>query len=311
MGERKKDTAIGVNPCAEAMLEDGEPCNLQEIFLPNIEGVDEFIEASELMHRWGKRVTAEHYHNSKNNEVVKRNRRIGTGITGCLQSTLFTEKDNLNRAYNAIQKENVSYSKQLGIPESIRTTVIKPSGTLSLLGDCTPGIHPAYSRYYIRRVRFASNDKLIPLLKAAGHHIEPVQKFDGTLDHGTLVVDFYCRTSDTTPCADEGFDTWKQLDTLLYAQKYWADQAVSVTVYYKKEEINEIKAWLALNLKNIKTISFLSYNDHGFKQAPLEKISQEEYSSLSPTVKQIDVDQIGVGGDLQDTECEGGVCPIK
>jgi ribonucleoside-triphosphate reductase (thioredoxin) len=310
MGEKKKDTAIGVNPCAEAMLEDGEPCNLQEIFLSNLDNSKEFMQASKLMHRWGKRVTAEVYHNPKNDEVVKRNRRIGTGITGCLQSPLFNKED-LDRAYEAIQKENVSYSRQLGVPESIRTTVVKPSGTLSLLGDCTPGIHPAYSRYYIRRVRFASNDKLIPLLKAAGHNIEPVQRLDGTLDHGTLVVDFYCEAPELTPCADEGFDTWKQLETLLFAQKHWADQSVSVTVYYKKDEINQIKAWLALNLKNLKTISFLCFNDHGFKQAPLEKLSADEYTENVKKLKQIDVDSIGTGADLQDTECDGGVCPIK
>lgn len=309
IGEKKKDTAEGPNPCAEAMLENGEPCNLQEIFLPNLNDSKEFFEAAKLMHRWGKRVTCEKYHNERNDEVVKRNRRIGTGITGCLQSTLFN-KDILDEAYSVIARENELYSKQLNIPESIRTTVVKPSGTLSLLGDCTPGIHPSYSKYYIRRVRFSSSDKLIPLLKAAGHPMEPVLRLDGSLDHGTLVVDFFCETAVGTPTADDGFDTWKQLDTLLFAQKHWADQAVSVTVYYKKEELNLIKEWLSNNLKNIKTISFLCHNDHGFKQAPLEKISQEQFEKNSEKIKSIDVDQIGMG-ELESLECEGGVCPIK
>ena len=105
------------------------------------------------MHRYGKRVTCEKYHNELNEQAVKRNRRVGTGITGCLQSPLFTA-ETLDKAYSAIQEENIRYSKELGIPESLRTTVIKPSGTLSLLGDVTPGIHPSYSKYYIRRVRF-------------------------------------------------------------------------------------------------------------------------------------------------------------
>lgn len=309
MGERKKDTATGTNPCAEAMLENGEPCNLQEIFLPNLKDEKEFIEASRLMHRWGKRVTCEDYHNPINDEVVKRNRRIGTGITGCLQSSLFN-KDTLDRAYAEIQKENISYSKQLSIPESIRTTVIKPSGTLSLMGDTTPGLHPAYSKYFIRRVRFSADDKLVPLLRKSGHPIEPVQKLDGTLDHSTLVVDFFCSTPEGTPCADDGYDTWKQLDTLLFAQKHWADQSVSVTVYYKKEEINQIKAWLSLNLKYLKTISFLCYNDHGFKQAPLESITKEQYEKNSENISNIDVDAIG-SGSLENLECEGGVCPVK
>lgn len=310
MGEKKKDTAEGVNPCAEATLDPNEPCNLQEEFLPNFKDEKEFIRASVLMHRYGKRVTLEKYHNPINDEVVKRNRRIGTGITGCLQSPLFNPKT-LDNAYNAIQEENVRYSKELKIPESIRTTVIKPSGTLSLLGDVTPGIHPSYSRYYIRRIRFAANDRLIPLLKAAGHPMEPTYKLDGTLDHGTLVVNFYCQTPENTPCADEGFDTWKQLDVLMMAQKHWADQSVSVTVYYKKEEIPKIKEWLGNNLQYIKTISFLCHNDHGYKQAPLEAISKEIYNKNTEKIKDIKVDEIVEGDSLKDTECEGGVCPIK
>lgn len=309
MGELKKDTAISVNPCGEATLESYEPCCLQEIFLPNLDGKKEFMEASRLMHRFGKRVTIENFHHEEINEVVHRNYRVGTGITGCLQSPLFNP-DTLDEAYEVIQKENVNYSKQLGIPPSIRTTLVKPSGTLSLVGDCTPGIHPAFSKYYIRRVRFASNDRLVPVLKEAGHHIEPVKRFDGTLDHNTLVVDFYCETPDGTPCADSGFDTWKQLDTLLLAQKHWADQAVSVTVYYRKEEIPEIKKWLSNNLKYLKTISFLCHNDHGFVQAPIEAITQEEYEKCVAKVKPIDFTNIS-GGELDSMECDGGVCPVK
>jgi ribonucleoside-triphosphate reductase (thioredoxin) len=312
MGEKKADTAVGVNPCAEATLEDGEPCNLQEIALPNLEGIDEFVEAARLMHRWGKRVTCEKYHQEKCDEVVKRNRRIGTGITGCLQSPLFTPEA-LDRAYEAIQLENKAYSKALKIPESIRTTVVKPSGTMSKLLDMQgyEGIHAAYSRFYIQRIRFAANDPLVPMLRLAGHKVEPVIRFDGTLDHNTVVVDFYERAPEGAPVADQDWDTWKQLDVLKMAQKHWADQSVSVTVYYRREEIPKLKAWLADNLKYLKTISFLCHSDHGFVQAPKEAISQEQYEKLSQTVRPVDVDSVGDGSDLDGSECAGGACPIR
>lgn len=310
MGELKKDTAQCVNPCSEATLEDGEPCNLTEIFLPNLDSEEEFLEAARLMHRWSKRVTCEEYHHPKNDEVIKRNRRVGTGITGCLQSNLF-KPDILDKVYSAIQDENKKYSKELGIPESIRTTVVKPSGTVSLLGDCTPGIHPSFSKYYIRRVRFSSNDNLIPMLRNAGHKIEPVQRFDGTVDNNTLVVDFYCETPDGTPVADENWDTWKQLDVLKMAQKHWADQAVSVTVYYKREDISKLKSWLEENLKEIKTISFLCQNDHGFKQAPIEALTKEEFEKLSKNLKSLNVETINNGFELDSLECASGACPIK
>ena len=312
MGEFKKDTAEGVNPCAEATLEPNEPCNLQEIALPNLESEKEFIEAATLMHRYGKRVTLERYHHEEIQEVVSRNRRVGTGITGCLASSLF-KADVLDRVYKAIQIENVKYSKELGIPESIRTTVIKPSGTVSKVLDMAgyEGIHAAYSQYIIQRVRFSANDPLISLLRSAGHHIEPVKRLDGTLDHGTLVVDFYMRAPEGCPVADEDWDTWKQLDVYKMAQKHWSDQSVSVSVYYKKDEIGKIKDWIRDNLKEIKSISFLCHGDHGFIQAPKEKITQEEYECLSEKIKPIDVDRIETGNEISELECEGGICPVK
>ena len=312
MGEKKKDTAVGVNPCAEATLESGEPCNLQELALANLRDEDEFVEAAVLMHRYGKRVTMETYHHKKITDVISKNRRIGTGITGCLESPLFNP-DSLDRAYRAIQEENVRYSKELDIPESIRTTVVKPSGTVSkLLDQKGEGIHAAYSEYMIQRVRFGANDPLIPLLKAAGHYMEPSIRFDGSLDHNTIVVDFYLKAPEGMLCADKDFDTWKQLDTLLMAQKYWADQAVSVTVYYKREELPEIKAWLSNNLKYLKTISFLCHSEHGFKQAPKEAIAKEEYEKRSSKIKELVFENDSFDGSLQSSlECESGTCPLK
>lgn len=312
MGELKKDSAIVVNPCAEATLEDGEPCNLQEIALPHIASPDEFVEAARLMHRWGKRVTMEKYHQPKCDEVIKRNRRIGTGITGCLQSPLFAP-EHLDRAYAAIKEENVKYSRELNIPESIRTTVVKPSGTISKMYDMRgyEGIHAAYSRYYIQRVRFSSADPLVPLLAAAGHHIEPVVRFDGTFDHNTVVVDFYEQAPEGAPVADENWTTWQQLDVLKMAQKHWADQAVSVTVYYKREELPELKKWLADNLQYLKTISFLCHSEHGFKQAPKETITKEQFEKLSSKISPVNVDAVGSGSDLDSLECQNGSCPIK
>jgi ribonucleoside-triphosphate reductase len=311
MGEFKKDTAEGVNPCGEATLEPKEPCNLQEIALPNLNDVDEFEHAARLMHRYGKRVTMDKYHHEDIQDVVYRNRRVGTGITGCLISPLFSPEI-LDRVYAAIQDENRSYSKELGVPESIRTTVVKPSGTLGKALDCRgfEGIHGGWSRYCIQRVRFSSNDALIPLLREAGHYMEPVLKLDGSRDQGTLVVDFYIETPKGAPVTDEDFDTWKQLDVLKMAQKHWADQAVSVSIYYKREQISEIKKWLRDNLDEIKTISFLAQSDHGYAQAPKEAISKEQFDVLSAKIKPIDTNLIG-DGELENLECEGGVCPVK
>ena len=311
MGELKKDTAEGVNPCGEACLEPFEPCNLLESALPNMRDEDEFVFAAKLMYRYGKRVTTQKYHHPEIQSVVDQNRRIGIGITGCLSSDLFNSKS-LDRAYQEVIKEDRRYSKELNVPESIRYTVVKPAGTSSKVLDMNgyEGVHAAYSRYIIQRVRFSANDSLIPLLKEAGHKIEPVINLDGTRDQGTLVADFYVKAPDGAPVADEDYDTWKQLDTLMLAQRYWSDQAVSASIYYKRQDIPKIKKWLDENIDNIKTISFLCHDEHGFKQAPKEAITQEQFEKLSSCIKPIDIDKVQEG-DLDNLECEGGVCPVK
>jgi ribonucleoside-triphosphate reductase len=312
MGEDRTDTAEGVNPCGEATLENGEPCNLTEMALCNMDSPEEFIASAKLMQRWAKRVTMEKYHHPISAEVVARNRRTGNGITGALNSPLFNSTV-LDYAYQAIQSEDESYSRELGIPRSIRTTVIKPSGTRSKAMDCDgyEGIHAPLSRYIIQRIRFSANDQLIPKLRAAGHTIQPDVKLDGTLDHSTLVVDFYVRAPEGSPVVDEGWTTWKQLGALKFAQKHWADQAVSVTVYYKKEEIPQLKAWLTENLQYLKTISFLLETGHGFKLAPKEPITETQFNRLSKTIRSLDADDIPEGDMVAGIECEGGVCPVR
>lgn len=312
MGTLEHDDAVGVNPCAEATLESGESCNLWEQNLYNCKTIDDFLLSSKMGVRYTKRVSMEKYHHKISADIIARNRRIGIGITGCLAAPNLFNPEVLDLGYDAICREDREYSRILGIPLSVRRTVIKPSGTLSKKQD-TPwaaGVHAAFSRWIIQRIRFASSDPLVPLLRAAGHPVEFAERFDGSVDHGTSVVEFYVEAPEWMPCTDAGFDTWKQLDTLLMAQRHWADQAVSVTVYYKREEIPQLQAWLAQNMNKIKTISFLCHSDHGFKQAPWEAISEAQYREKSSKIREIDFEKIDEGM-LESQECAGGACPVR
>jgi hypothetical protein len=312
MGELMADEVEGCNPCAEAMLVNGEPCNLQELAAHLMRNVNEFRRGGVLMHRYGKRVTCEKYHHGISQAAIEKNRRVGTGITGFLISPLCNPKD-LDIVYRAIVDEGKAYSKFLGIPNSIRHTVMKPSGTMGKVMDAEgyEGIHATIAKWIIQRVRFASTDPALPILKAAGHHMEPVIKLDGTTDPTTMVVDFYLEAPDGAPIAGKDWTLQKQLDAVLMAQKYWADQSVSVTIYYRREDIPFIKSWLDKNLSNLKTISFLCQNDHGFVQAPKEEITEDQFIKLSAKIKPIDLDSLHEEGEISSQECAGGVCPVK
>lgn len=310
LGEERKDDCEGVNPCAEITLSDKECCNLSELYLNNITSKEELIACSTLLYKTQKAICALPFIHEETNAIVHKNMRIGGGITGICQS--ISKLDWLNDAYKTLRKFDKQWSKENGWPESIRLTTTKPSGTLSLLAGSSPGVHPGFSHYFIRRVRMSSADKLVPACRDLGYHVEYAKNFDGSEDHGTCVVSFPCSFGEDTVLA-KNMTAVDQLELVKKIQTVWADNSVSVTVYYKKEELPSIKNWLKDNYANsLKSVSFLLHSEHGFAQAPYEEIDEAKWKELKSKVKPLsDVMIEYSSGDLEGMECEGGACPIK
>lgn len=302
---------VGFNPCAEQSLENFETCCLAELFLPNIASKEELFKVTKLLYRICKHSLSLPCHNKETEEVVHKNMRMGIGVTGYASSTE-EQRSWLAEGYKELREFDVVYSEQHNYPPSIKLTTVKPSGTLSLLAGVPSGAHPAYARHYIRRMRMAASSDLVAVCRANGFPVEYSRRFDGTEDYGTVVVEFPCTFPEGSEFAGNS-DAIAQLETIKRLQTDWSDNAVSVTIYYKLEELDAIREWLAENYNTcVKTVSFLLHSDHGFDQAPLEEITEEEYNkrvagttpirSVSFSEDDISADQIG---------CESGICPIK
>lgn len=299
----------GYNPCAEQSLADGETCCLAEVFLPNISSKEELLDVCTLLYRINKHSLALQCHQKVTEAIVHENMRMGIGITGVLQCTE-EQKSWLNETYGKIREYDNEYSAKNGFNKSIKLTTVKPSGTLSLLPGVTPGCHPAYARYMIRRIRISSNHSLVQVCKDHGYHVEYQQNFDGTEDRSTVVVSFPFRHPDHAVLAKD-MTAISQLETVKWLQEVWSDNSVSCTVYYRPEELPEIKKYLKKNYKtNHKSLSFLLHSEHGFKQAPLEEITEEQYNELVANTRTITaIDEANIG--LDDAECSTGACPIR
>jgi ribonucleoside-triphosphate reductase len=302
------DNCEMTNPCAEISLSNYECCNLCELYLNNITSKEELIDCARLLYKTQKAIASLPFIHEETNKIVHKNMRLGLGVTGVCQS--LDKLDWLDDCYLALRKFDKSWSKERGWPESIKLTTIKPSGTLSLLGGATPGVHPAYSKYYMRTVRMSSSDSLVQVCKDLGYHVEFLLNFDGTENRDTVVVYFPCETPDGAILADE-MGVVKQLEMVKKLQSIWSDNAVSVTAYYSPEEIQELKDWLKDNYKNnIKSVSFLLRQKHGFKQAPYQEIDKDTYLKATQKVKPLT--NLNIGGEmLQGLECESGICPIR
>jgi ribonucleoside-diphosphate reductase alpha chain len=311
LGDVRPDNTIeGFNPCAEIGLGDGESCNLATIFLPNVESLKQLKEISRLLYMLQKQITRLSYPYEKTTQIVNKNARLGQSVTGILQCTE-EQISWLSEAYEALDKLDKEYSEKHGFPRSVRLTTVQPSGTLSLLPGVTPGIHPAFAPFYIRRVRFGAADPLVDSLRKRGHKVVWDIGLDGREDHTKYVVEFPCKSPEGAVLA-ENMTAIEQLEWVKKMQTMWADNAVSVTVYYRKEELEQIKEWLSKNYDDgIKSVSFLLHSDHNFPLPPYEQCTEEQYNAMSAKID-MSVALTPISGDELDIDaCASGACPIR
>lgn len=299
---------MGYNPCAEQSLAPYETCCLAEIFLPNVTSYEEFIDIITLLYRINKHSLTLDCHHPETEDIVFKNMRMGIGLTGIMQASK-EQLSWMDAAYKYLRDYDARYSEMNGFNPSIKLTTVKPSGTLSLLPGVTPGVHPGYSQYMYRRIRIAAEHPLVQTCRDHGYPVEYQKNFDGSDDRNTLVITFPFAYPEGTKLAKD-MTAIEQLKWIKRLQEEWSDNSVSCTVYYRKEELQEIKDYLMKNYRNNhKSLSFLLHSDHGFAQAPYEEVTKEQYDELVKKTEIITAVESAEfeGGD----ECAGGVCPVR
>lgn len=319
---------VCTNPCGEITLQPWEPCNLGHINLAGfVEGGEfswqELAYAHRLMTRFLIRATFSQVGDPKSREVLDRNRRIGVGHLGvasflALTGDLYSEAPN-NLAFKSllddlaaeVDRAAESFSHDLRIPVPVKKRTIAPTGTVAKLAGVSEGIHPIFSRYFIRRVRFnkLADSETLQKMIDDGYHVE-----DDLFAPNTAVVSI--PTKDTLVQSVE--DTYGPgnehlveaandltLDELvafqaLY-QTHWADNAVSFTAnvdpeQYTAEYVGDVLSKFAGKIKG-STI----FPEASFPQAPYERISKAEYEAAL----------VQAVSDGVDENCANGACPIK
>jgi ribonucleoside-triphosphate reductase len=274
--------ATGTNPCGEQTLESYECCTLVETFMPRADSMEDFHRTLKFAYLYAKAVTLMPTHWPETNAVMQRNRRIGTSVSGLAQFIEHNSMNDLrtwlNHGYEVIQGWDTMYSEWLGVRESIKTTSVKPSGTVSLLAGVTPGVHWPTHGTYIRRMRMPIDAPLTVTLREAGYKIEP----DVTAPERTVVVEFPIRGLGVR--TEREVSVFEKANLAVIAQRWWADNQVSVTLTFDPTtEGKNIGTLLRMHEGQLKSLSLLPLFETGgaYAQMPYEQITDEQYEQFA------------------------------
>ena len=310
-GDNKDHRVAGGNPCLEQSLESYELCCLVETFPSNHDSLEDYQRTLKYAYLYAKTVTLGKTHWPDTNRVMLRNRRIGCSVSGVAQ---FITKHGmeelrkwLEKGYKTIHEWDCMYSDWFAIPKSIKTTSVKPSGTVSLLVGTTPGMHYPESRFYIRRMRLSKHSELIGPLKKAGYKIEPAF---GSED-ATMVVEVPVDVGEGIRTAAE-LSIWEQFSLAAFLQRHWADNQVSCTATFDPEtEADELPHVLNYFQYKLKGISLLPRHKLGaYKQMPYEAITEKEYNKQVKKLGYLSF--VGVEGEEAEIDkfCNSDQCEI-
>lgn len=293
--------------CSESCMEDKELCNLSEIFPTRCKdasgsfSTDTFLQAVEYATFYATTVSLLPTHWPCSNEVIARNRRIGVSLSGIADfydAVGFTALTKiLRKGYKKVRCTNRVLSREAGVPESIRVTVVKPSGTIAQIVGVSSGIHFPTFKYALRRMRMGQDSHIATTMIASDYPYE-----EDTYSPNTLVVEFPIDQGKTRKATEVSM--WEQISLASTLQREWADNSVSVTIYFNPEtEAHQVEWALAQAAPTVKALSFLPHTPGGvYVQSPYEELTREQYETRLRSVKAIDWGTFGLKKS-SDGEC--------
>ena len=310
----KDHRIMGYNPCAEQSLESYEMCTLVETYLNRHDSLEDYKRTLKFAYLYAKTVTLLPTHWEETNAIMQRNRRIGTSMSGVANFAdrigLPILREWMDEGYNVIKRYDTVYSEWLGVRESIKTTTVKPSGTVSILAGESPGVHwTPGGKYFNRAIRFANNDPMLPLFKMANYRVEPASESPDT----TSVV-FFPIKSDAER-AEKDVSIFEKMALAATAQRYWSDNSVSVTISFDPEKESEhVSTVLHMYDGQLKTVSFLPSGNYTYPQMPYTQIQEDEYEDYASKLFPIDFSGVyaGMASDaIGEAYCTTDACEIK
>jgi ribonucleoside-triphosphate reductase len=319
-GRRDADQDFGTNPCSEIILRSNQFCNLSEIVVREDDTLDSLKKKAEMAAIIGTlqaTLTDFRYLRSCWKRNTEEEALLGVSMTGIMDHYLLSKGESkdlekwLEQVRDVTIKTNKKWSEKLGINQSAAITCVKPSGTVSQLVDSASGIHPRFSKHYIRRVRSDKKDPLAVFMEDKGFPVE-----QDVMTPSSAVFSFPVQAPKSAVTTSQ-VGAIQQLELWKAYQNHWCEHKPSITVYYTDNEFLQVAQWIWENFDLCSGISLLPYSDHVYQQAPYEEIDEDKYKELLASMPEgIDWEDLGKfetednTTGSQELACVGGACEI-
>jgi ribonucleoside-triphosphate reductase (thioredoxin) len=155
------DIEWGTNPCCEVALRAYQFCNLCEINADTIETQEDLDKRAEIAAFFGTLqagFTDFHYLRPIWQRTTEKDSLVGVGMTGIAAAKVLTL--DLTKAAKLIKETNKKISNKIDINPAARCTLVKPSGTTSLVLGSSSGIHAWHDQFFLRTIRFNMNEDI-------------------------------------------------------------------------------------------------------------------------------------------------------
>jgi ribonucleoside-diphosphate reductase alpha chain len=321
-GRRDPNHEYGTNPCCEVVARSAQCCNLTEAVArpeDTEETLKRKVRLAVIMGTMQATLTKFTYLRDIWRKNTEEEALLGVSITGILDNKLLSGVDGkkklgetLGRLREYAVEVNKEWATKLGINPAAAVSCVKPSGTVSALVNCSSGIHPRFSKYFVRTVRADKKDPLAKLMVEMGFpHEDDVTKPEYNWVFSFPMMSPECSTLSESITALEHLELWKTY------QDHWTEHKPSITVYVREHEWMDVGAWVFRHFDSISGVAFLPYSGHNYRQAPFQPLNEADYKKMLAAMPK-DVDWAKLGkfevDDNTQTErtmaCSGDSCDL-
>ena len=307
----------GSNPCGEITLRSKQFCNLTSMVVrPNdtVEELKRKVRIATILGTYQATLTNFGYLSKEWKDNCDEEALLGVSITGYYDNKIIRTEEVLNVLREHAIETNLDYSKKFGINHSTCITTIKPHGNSGQLLYVGSGMHPWYAKYFIRRVRIATNDPLFQLIKDQGVPSKAEVGYS-TANSTVAVLEFPIKAPEDAITRNEVtaidlLEEWKRLKV------NYIEHNPSVTIYVGADEWIKVANFVYENWDIVGGLSFLPRSEHVYQLAPYEEITKEEYEKRVKEIKHIDFSKLMYYEQDDNTTgakefaCVSGVCSI-